>query len=242
MKEKMRDSLRKITVILIAGVIFTLSEQLAAQSREMVALGLSAPEAKGVGSQAKNGDEAGPSLKGQQQVKPRSYTVLDYYLLLPDQYLHSARVKNRRSIIKVSDIKNGYLRLEDGWDGWAEIALFKKSDGSSIIAVEEMVCGPACGCESFRFLEYDNGNWIDVTKDVLPKIPEKVLRSEYRRLSAEANRDTPNYYYQLPRVGTDIKVVIPFLAKFDAGFSFESKAVLKLSWNGKKFKLQKINE
>lgn len=71
-------------------------------------------------------------------------TVTDYYLLLPaDNLMILESVKSRRSIIKTEDAKNGFLRLEGAWEGWAEIALFRKTNREAVIAVEYIGCGPA---------------------------------------------------------------------------------------------------
>ena len=91
------------------------------------------------------------------QVKNNPQTVTDYYLLLPADNLPILEsVKSRRSIIKTEDAKNGYLRLEGAWEGWAEIALFRKSNREVVIAVEEVGCGPECSGAA-QFLSYKNG-------------------------------------------------------------------------------------
>jgi hypothetical protein len=81
--------------------------------------------------------------------------VTDYFLAMPNAaYSRDASgttIKGkakvdayRRSLIKIEDIKNGYLRLEGPWEGWAEIALFKRTGGGYIVAHAENGCGPAC--------------------------------------------------------------------------------------------------
>ena len=106
-------------------------------------------------------------------------TVTDFYLAMPsgsydllpdgegDSYLFrendeikgkAAITKFRKSLIKIEDIKNGYLKLEsDLWEGgWMEIVLFKKTDGSYIVAVSQVECGPGCSGGA-EFLSYSNG-------------------------------------------------------------------------------------
>ena len=59
------------------------------------------------------------------QAKNNPQTVTDYYLLLPKRFLPILEsVRNRRSIIKIEDAKNGYLRLEGAWEGWAKSLCF----------------------------------------------------------------------------------------------------------------------
>ncbi len=57
------------------------------------------------------------------------HTVLDFYMLLtPEEFTPLEYIKDRKEIIIVQDIKNGYLKLKNNadWDGSGEIALFKK--------------------------------------------------------------------------------------------------------------------
>ena len=57
----------------------------------------------------------------------------------------SAILRYRKSLIKIEDIKNGYLRLESNeWKGWTEVALFKKADGSSLVGISQVECKPGC--------------------------------------------------------------------------------------------------
>src|SRR6185369_11743797 len=57
----------------------------------------------------------------------------------------AAILKYRKSLIKTEDLKNGYLRLESSkWQGWVEIALFKKADGSYVVAISQVVCRQGC--------------------------------------------------------------------------------------------------
>src|SRR5947208_19871 len=104
------------------------------------------------------------------QTQPK--TVTDFYLTLPggingiegtqdsqlrgfeDDFFFYANERNestsairtyRKSLIKIEDLKNGYLRLESNeWKGWVEIALFKKADGSDLIAISQVACGNGC--------------------------------------------------------------------------------------------------
>lgn len=75
-------------------------------------------------------------------------------------------IKERKKNIKIEDIKNGYLRIESvDWEGYGEVALFKKSDGSYLIGQTEVGCGPAC-TGNVEFWTYKAGTWTNVTKQV----------------------------------------------------------------------------
>lgn len=173
------------------------------------------------------------------QIKPR--TVTDYYLLLPsgingiegtqdsqipgfeDDFFFYANEKNesqaairkyRRSLIKIEDIKNGYLRLEDkGWDGWVEIAHFKKLDGSNVVAILQVGCGPGCK-GGLLFATYKDGKWKNVTKQVFPY-------------------DVQNEnYYRLPRTGT----IIELICGDDVNKTCRNGTALgRFQWNREKF-------
>lgn len=148
------------------------------------------------------------------QANPK--TVTDYYLALPggvygikgtqdseipgfeDDFLFYANERNesrsaiskyRNSLIKIEDTKNGYLRLEsDKWEGWAELALFKKGDGTNLLAIAQVEWGGGCR-GGLLFLTYKSGEWKNVTRQVFP-----------------ANSPMGNYF-KLPLVGTTIQLI-----------------------------------
>ena len=168
-------------------------------------------------------------------------TVTDYYLSLPggiygiegtqdseipgfeDDFFFYANERNesqsairkyRKSIIKIEDLKNGYLRLEGkGWDGWVEIALFKKSDESYVVAISQVGCGPGSK-GGLLFATYKNSKWKNVTKQVFPYEVQ-----------------TENYY-KLPRTGTTIELI----CGDDSNKTCRNGTALgKFKWNREKF-------
>lgn len=150
------------------------------------------------------------SIVSAQQLK----TVTDYFLAFPSDaheiYSQSKGQvlkpgpeleKYRRSLIKVEDVKNGFLRLEGDWEGWAEFALFKKTDGSYLVASNFVGCGPACGSTLF-FYEHKDGKWTDVTADVFEAPDDDEVKAAFKRVKSD---DTSHsLFYTLPRKGTDI--------------------------------------
>lgn len=128
----------------------------------------------------------------------------------------SAVLKYRKSLIKIEDIKNGYLRLESNeWEGWVEIALFKKTDGNYLVAFSEVGCGPDCSGD-VMFLTYEDGEWTNVTKKVFP---------------AESS---PEGFYELPRYGTTIRLNKGEDCGDDKDCRRQQKAD-EFKWNGTKF-------
>lgn len=169
------------------------------------------------------------------QKKKNPQTVSDYYLLLPvENFAVLESVKNRRSIIKIEDTKNGYLRLEStDWEGWAEIALFRKTNREAVIAVEYVGCGPACD-GALQFFAYKNGEWTDATMDVMPDLDDEDILAAYNRIKTKDDEphtleNMPNTYWKLPQKGTNLKLVL--------GDESESggETLMSFAWNGKRF-------
>ena len=171
-------------------------------------------------------------------------TVTDYFMAFPtNQFAKNndgkilqgaALTKFRRSLIKVEDTKNGYLRLEGAWEGWAEIALFKKADGSYLVAQTETGCGPACG-GSIKFFTYNAGKWADVTKQVFPALSTTAVRQAF--VAKKMNpADGTESYFLLPRVGTTIKMACNMCEIPNAApGGEEDTTLLEFTWNGAKF-------
>lgn len=168
------------------------------------------------------------------QSKTNPQTVVDYYLLLPTDNLPQLEsLKNRRSIIKTQDLKNGYLRLEGGWEGWAEIALFRKTNREAVIAVAEVGCGPACGGAA-QFLTFKNGKWTDVTAKVMPELEDADILAAYNRLKTKDDEahsldEMPYVYWQMPQKGTTLKMLLGDESKSNGA------TLLSFAWNGERF-------
>jgi hypothetical protein len=121
-------------------------------------------------------------------------------------------LKYRKSLIKIEDINNGYLRLESNeWKGWAEIALFKKVDGSYVVAISQVTCEQDC-TGGVIFATYKSGHWKNVTKQVFPRSSQG--------------------YYRLPRIGTSILLICG--DKSDKSCHF-GEALAEFQWTKEKF-------
>lgn len=170
-------------------------------------------------------------------------TVTDYFLAMPNDVYSSdasgkkltskaAITKYRRSLIKIEDIKNGYLRLEGSWEGWADIALFKKKDGSYLVAQTETGCGPACS-GFVKFFSVAAGKWTNVTKSVFEELDDaNAVRAFNRRKSADDETATAgdfNFYYLIPREGRTLRAACNQCTESD-DFSFA-----EWDWDGSKF-------
>lgn len=168
-------------------------------------------------------------------------TVTDYYLAMPDDKYSTdiegnqikgkaALEKFRRSLIKIEDKRNGYLKLEGPWEGWAEIALFKKKDGSYIIGHAETGCGPACS-GFVKFYTYAGGNWTDVTEKVFAEPSESEVLSIFKSKKIDIEGSGTDFYYLLPRVGTTVKMACNMCREARS----PDFVLRSFNWNGVKF-------
>ncbi len=171
-------------------------------------------------------------------------TVTDFYLAMPnDRFLTNLEgkkitnkaelIKFRKSLIKIEDIKNGYLKLEGTWEGWAEIALFRKKDGSYLIAETSVGCGPACD-GSLKLSTYSGGKWTDVTKQFAPKVTNQMTFDGFKANGGineeiKSGDDLP-FYYLLPQFGKTLKI-----ACNECDDTAEDFTLLEYEWNGEKF-------
>ncbi len=174
-------------------------------------------------------------------------TVTDYFLAMPNDVYSTtiegnkvtgkaALTKFRKSMIKTEDIKNGFLRIEGSWEGWAEIALFKKTDGSYIIAQAENGCGPAC--DGFvKFWTYNAGKWTDITKSVFTEPTGKAAAKQFNATKGKddeaADADGLPFYYSLPRQGKIMRTVCNECSQVQDGT--DDFTIFKYEWNGAKF-------
>ena len=114
-------------------------------------------------------------------------------MLLPNKYFDISDSKSAylKRLLEVEDTANGYLRGgADAGQGGLEMTLFKRPNGTYIVGLysfNEM-------SDDFYFLEYENGKWFDISKQIVPDY------GKYR-------------WYEFPRYGTTVKV---YKKKFEA--------------------------
>jgi hypothetical protein len=165
----------------------------------------------------------------------QSKTVVDYYMSIPDEYLSRDMLPDRKKGISIEDVKNGYLKITGPWEGFAEIALFKKSNGDYLIGLTVANCGPGCEQE-IHFLENNGGKWTDKTKEVLPTISNSTLEGEYKKKKSAGDPQTLSEapaLYMLPRYGTTIQIVA------QPEFTKKKIVLQELTFNKEKFAIAK---
>jgi len=141
----------------------------------------------------------------------RPKSILDYYFLLPQKYLPYLTADSRsarEAAIQTKDLDGGFLKSGPGTDEVStSLALFKKSDGSDLIAVENRSCPGPC-FSNLNLLLYANNQWTDVTHDLLPAIDaskiQALLQRQYLSRPNEQMRQT--LIYTLRKNGGSIEV------------------------------------
>ena len=116
----------------------------------------------------------------------RPKSILDYYFLLPHKYLAYLKADSRsvrEAAIRIKDLDGAFLKSGPETDEVSTtVTLFKKSDGSDVIAVENRSCPSGC-TSSLNLLSYTKNQWTDVTNDLLPAIDgskiERLLERQY---------------------------------------------------------------
>lgn len=114
-------------------------------------------------------------------------TVRDFFSLLPQKYFtlegcfrerdrncEQARKEYLERFTDVEDIANGYFKGAcDGAQSCIEMTLFKRPEGTYIVGLS--TANEAMN--DYYFLEYRNGKWFDVSKQVVPQFSKKTCTS-----------------------------------------------------------------
>ena len=141
----------------------------------------------------------------------RPTSILDYYFLLPHRYLDHLTADSRpvrEAAIQIKDLDGRFLKSGPSADEvYTALALFKKSDGSDLMAVENRSCPSGCA-STLNLLSYTNGRWTDVTHDLLPAIDggkiQALLQRQYLIRPNEPMRP-PQVIYTLRKNGGSIE-------------------------------------
>lgn len=155
-------------------------------------------------------------------------TIRDFFTLLPERYFvlegcdretdkdcRKARADYLKTFTQVEDTANGYFKGGcDGGQSCIEMAIFKRPDGTYLVGVYtsgEMM-------NDFYFLDYADGKWTDVSSNAVPEFSKKN-------------------WYELPRLGTTMKVYSKKILEKTAEFEISDKGTLiyELAWKDGKF-------
>ena len=172
-------------------------------------------------------------------------TINEYFLAIPEEYIKSD-TRQRAFWIDDDNAKDGYLSFtipaaqfledDDVADAkvFGEAQLFKKDKGGMIVGLTINICAEN-KCEGqLLLLDYNNGNWKNVTDELAPEIDTDEIYSILK--------ESPAYEKPIEE-GDEIPLaiqlnggdkMISFLA--DCKTSFDGGVVAKMfKWNGKSF-------
>jgi hypothetical protein len=167
---------------------------------------------------------------------PRSpKNVTEYLLALPFEALGvgGKTAEERRKLIEIEDLKNGYLRLSSGdWEGFGEVVLWRRPDKSFLLGVAIAHCGPVCG-QHVRFYVHRDGKFAEVTGGVWSPLTDAEVRARFERAAGKKYaEDDPPTLLKLPRKGTSLRLVT------QAAFTDQEYLLASWAFEGGKFVLQ----
>lgn len=153
-------------------------------------------------------------------------SVRDLFVNAPNEVIPISSTKTgkpltkdeRAALITLEDKKNAYLEVAGNADtdifGGGEMTLFKTKAGSFLIGWHLESNGD--GTEAIQMFRLESGSWVDVTKDVLPKITSAMVDERvHQKVPAfkQAGKKLSDcasgtYSYKLPRRGTTLDVYV----------------------------------
>ncbi|MFA5842363.1 MAG: hypothetical protein WC882_01645 [Candidatus Gracilibacteria bacterium] len=157
---------------------------------------------------------------------PSPASIEEYYSLLSYQYLPELEIFGKPSDVEFIDEENYYIKFRDTVEGEkttsGAMAIFIKPDGTNVIAVEGGTCTETCN-RNFWLLEYNEGEWIDVTAELL---------QENNYEPTEKENYTGTFYFEIPQYGTSLTVYNYYYdAEINSAYSVKET---QLDWiNGK---------
>ncbi|MEZ5428866.1 MAG: hypothetical protein R2747_21655 [Pyrinomonadaceae bacterium] len=158
-------------------------------------------------------------------------SVLDYYRLEPDNALDSEAM---RAKVAIEDLKNGYLKIEGAFEGYIEVALFRKKDRSPLLVTSINYCGPVCSSDVSVY-QYRDGKMVSAPEATLPHPDEKEINRIYRKKKTKQDEEPEQYavplVFELPRYGRTIKV------KVDSTYAPSDITIYQLDFKNDEFVL-----
>ena len=151
-------------------------------------------------------------------------TVIDYFEKLPPEIIDDYKIENAEGewisksnagyeIFPTVDIINGYIEIIDEGTGGGttklQVVLFRKKDGSALIAISKYTNDGGMYIESrINFMEYKNEEWIDVTYDIQPSITCNNFVNQGFDMPdfPEDFHEMFGIVYNLPQYGTTIEI------------------------------------
>jgi hypothetical protein len=187
------------------------------------------------------------------------YTVADYFLFIPIQYMNETFVANstgesaamRDGIFKDSfvDIKNGYISQSHPVDPDLinEFVVWKSKNQSDVIAIsgrldfsryngnDSSSLDSVTGLSQYlRFYQFSRGEWLEHNKFLPSK--SNLFAKAIKKYPAFLNYKTNwRFAFIPPRIGTTARIVLYFKIKNSSLPKLIVKDLYKIIWNGTDF-------
>jgi len=181
--------------------------------------------------------------------KAKTGNVLELFLSVPSGLLGFHQddgklepIEKRKARIKLRDIKNGYLEVDprglEAFESDIQVAYFSRPSGVPLLLLSYEL---GDSTDDLLALEKKDGQWRDVTREVIPPLTEEFVNTHTRARVPEAAKKKLNlsdcasgtFRFILPRHGRTI------LAKTrsDCLTAGNGKVIFKLVPEGEKFKI-----
>jgi len=186
-------------------------------------------------------ETAGDISEGLKEGNP---TILSYYHDVPLVYVKYLREMGvdyvdssdaRDKLIGTHDSKNYYIKVEQaGVDSYTELALFLANSGKHVLAISSIVCAPGCDSEFILLQKNAQGEFEQVTADIVrgAGFAQGVSDAITEQLEGnESGFDGGKFEYvtlhSIPQLGARI----PVHAQVTEPELFQTEVLYELVWN-----------
>jgi hypothetical protein len=131
---------------------------------------------------------AGPSVLAAPS-EPK--TAREFFMNLPTDYL-KVEGDARAKMISEKAVEPDHLYFTapvEGMEGWGELKVFKKSDGTPVIAMVVNGCVDGQCMGQPLFLAYENGQYRDISEETAPSLDNAAIVAELRKAGADVPAD-----------------------------------------------------
>jgi hypothetical protein len=111
---------------------------------------------------------------------------------------------------EIVDVKNGYLKIIGGIDGFMEMCYWELSNGKKMLAIYQEGCGPVCEVVRFDFFETDGKTFKKLnTKTIIPNTDKDFYKTDVATTDKKMEKEDviATTLYRLPRNGKNISVL-----------------------------------
>jgi hypothetical protein len=139
---------------------------------------------------------------------------------------------------EIVDVKNGYLKIIGGIDGFMEMCYWELSNGKKMLAIYQEGCGPVCEVVRFDFFETDGKTFKKLnTKTIIPNTGKDFYKTDSKIAEKKMSEEDliATTLYRLPRTGKNIMVSWGNEGDIDAYKKYGKGNKMALVWKNGKF-------